>query len=168
MISSVHKIPHEFQNSKIWNCPLPAPPVPPAIEEKPQQQVTFFGIPISFAKASKLPDLDFHELAVPQKNFLLQVNNEKHKENKDSAGESLQAFEKHQSPTIESAMENLVSVIGEIEFQLGLQNLETGDYPTAVSHLKMGASHRHAGAAFNLGICYEQGFGVKKNSRLVS
>ncbi|XP_053679655.1 uncharacterized protein LOC128730606 [Anopheles nili] len=68
--------------------------------------------------------------------------------------------------SVESAFKNLVSVLGEIEYQLGCRNLELGEYASAVSHLKLGASHHHAGAAFNLGICYEQGYGIPKDMRM--
>lgn len=57
-------------------------------------------------------------------------------------------------------------MIGDIEFKMGVQNLMSGKYETAVSHLKLGTSHHHAGATFNLGICYEKGLGVKKNMKL--
>uniref|UniRef100_A0A182SPE4 Uncharacterized protein n=1 Tax=Anopheles maculatus TaxID=74869 RepID=A0A182SPE4_9DIPT len=65
--------------------------------------------------------------------------------------------------TIDGAFNNLLSVLGEIEYQLGCRNLELGEYASAVSHLKLGASHQHAGAAFNLGICFEQGYGMPKD-----
>lgn len=65
--------------------------------------------------------------------------------------------------TIDGAFKNLLSVLGEIEYQLGCRNLELGEFESAVSHLKLGASHHHAGAAFNLGICFEQGYGMPKD-----
>ncbi|XP_040175675.1 uncharacterized protein LOC120908575 [Anopheles arabiensis] len=68
-----------------------------------------------------------------------------------------------QPETVEGAFKHLVSVLGEIEYQLGCRNLELGEYASAVSHLKLGTSHQHAGAAFNLGICYEQGYGIPKD-----
>uniref|UniRef100_A0A2M4AAD2 Putative extracellular protein sel-1 n=1 Tax=Anopheles triannulatus TaxID=58253 RepID=A0A2M4AAD2_9DIPT len=68
--------------------------------------------------------------------------------------------------TIESAVGNLLNVLGEIEYHLGCQNLEQGEYSAAVSHLKLGTSHQHAGAAFNLGVCYEQGYGLPKDLRM--
>lgn len=71
-----------------------------------------------------------------------------------------------ESETVDGAFKNLLSVLGEIEFQLGRRNLELGEYSAAVSHLKLGASHQHAGAAFNLGICYEQGYGMPKDMRM--
>uniref|UniRef100_A0A182JY72 Uncharacterized protein n=1 Tax=Anopheles christyi TaxID=43041 RepID=A0A182JY72_9DIPT len=71
-----------------------------------------------------------------------------------------------QAETVDGAFKNLLSVLGEIEYQLGCRNLELGEYASAVSHLKLGASHHHAGAAFNLGICYEQGYGISKDMRM--
>lgn len=73
-----------------------------------------------------------------------------------------------QPETVEGAFKHLVSVLGEIEYQLGCRNLELGEYASAVSHLKLGTSHQHAGAAFNLGICYEQGYGIPKDMAMVS
>lgn len=69
-------------------------------------------------------------------------------------------------PTVESAVKNLLTVLGEIEFELGVKSLSVGDFQTAVSHLKLATSHHHAGATFNLGICFEQGLGVKQDMRL--
>uniref|UniRef100_A0A2M3ZG37 Putative death ligand signal enhancer n=1 Tax=Anopheles braziliensis TaxID=58242 RepID=A0A2M3ZG37_9DIPT len=75
-------------------------------------------------------------------------------------------LQQHEPETIESAIGNLLNVLGEIEYQLGCQNLEQGEYSAAVSHLKLGTSHQHAGAAFNLGVCYEQGYGLPKDLRM--
>lgn len=71
-----------------------------------------------------------------------------------------------ESETVDGAFRNFLSVLGEIEFQLGRRNLELGDYSAAVPHLKLGVTHQHAGAAFNLGICYEQGYGMPKDMRM--
>uniref|UniRef100_A0A182MU91 Uncharacterized protein n=1 Tax=Anopheles culicifacies TaxID=139723 RepID=A0A182MU91_9DIPT len=73
---------------------------------------------------------------------------------------------KGQTETIDDAFKSLLTVLGEIEYQLGLRNLELGEFESAVSHLKLGTSHHHAGAAFNLGICFEQGYGMPKDMRM--
>lgn len=65
--------------------------------------------------------------------------------------------------TVEEAVNDLLSVLGEIEFQLGVKSINLGDFETAVSHLKLATSHHHAGATFNLGICFEQGLGIKQD-----
>lgn len=183
LISSAHKFPREFQRSHYSNCfPFSAPPPPPLehapkSQQDPQQSLvpTFLGVPIPTAKSSGLEEFDFRDLTGADGTFLFEINNDgrqqaktQHRfgslvvnEGRGHAGVKQQP--EPQGPTVQSAMENLVSVIGEIEFQLGVENLEIGDYATAVSHLKLGTSHQHAGAAFNLGICYEQGFGVKKS-----
>uniref|UniRef100_A0A182IJM5 Uncharacterized protein n=1 Tax=Anopheles atroparvus TaxID=41427 RepID=A0A182IJM5_ANOAO len=83
-----------------------------------------------------------------------------------SVNEASHADVPKESETVDGAFKNLLSVLGEIEFELGRRNLELGEYSAAVSHLKLGASHQHAGAAFNLGICYEQGYGIPKDMRL--
>ena len=69
---------------------------------------------------------------------------------------------------VDFAYNNLLNVVSEIEFQMGVQSLRSGDYLTAISHLKMGASHNHPGATFNLAVCYEEGLGVKKDLMIVS
>nr|XP_029727962.1 uncharacterized protein LOC115266137 [Aedes albopictus] len=61
-----------------------------------------------------------------------------------------------------SAMDNLLSVIADTGFQFAVKDLESGNYVTAVSHLKMGTRCHHPSAAFNLGLCYELGIGVKR------
>ncbi|XP_052894614.1 uncharacterized protein LOC128301964 [Anopheles moucheti] len=78
----------------------------------------------------------------------------------------VQSQDVERTETIDDAFKNLLSVLGEIEYQLGCRNLELGDFDSAVSHLKLGTSHRHAGAAFNLGICYEQGYGMPKDMHM--
>ncbi|EAT46005.1 AAEL002757-PA [Aedes aegypti] len=67
---------------------------------------------------------------------------------------------------ISSAIDNLVSVIGNVGFQLAVNSLEMENLETAIFHLKLGARHLNASAVFNLGICYELGIGVKKKSNM--
>lgn len=74
--------------------------------------------------------------------------------------------EKSSPSTVDQAVQNLLAVIGEIEFQLGVKSIGVGDYTTAVSHLKLATSHHHAAATFNLGICAENGLGMKKDMAL--
>lgn len=63
-------------------------------------------------------------------------------------------------------MANLFIVHSNIEFRLGVENLDAGEYELAASHFKLATSHCHAGATFNLGICYEQGLGVDRNMKM--
>ncbi|XP_019554663.3 uncharacterized protein LOC109424051 [Aedes albopictus] len=169
LISSAHKLPRDLQNGRFSNCfPFSTPPSP-SLESVPeaQQQSTvpsFLGLPIPTAKPSRLSEYDFDEYC-----RIFEINNDGQAQSKQQLDEHVTVHQlrpEPKAPTIETAMENLVSIIGEIEYQLGVQNQELGDYRTAVSHWKLGTSHQHAGAAFNLGICYEQGFGVKKNARV--
>lgn len=46
---------------------------------------------------------------------------------------------------------------------LGVQNMAANNLNDAVSHFKLATTHRHPGATFNLGVCYELGMGVRKN-----
>lgn len=179
LIYSAHKIPRELKNTQYQSCfPFSSSSTSPLEGSTKQQQhqsqeFGFFESRASSANANRLAEFDFADFSAVQKNFLFQTNNEEHRQSKGQHHDLLVVNEgrtlQEQEPkplTVESAMENLLSVIGEIEYQLGVQNLQLGDYATAVSHLKLGTSHQHAGAAFNLGICYEQGFGVKKNARV--
>uniref|UniRef100_A0A0K8TS30 Putative extracellular protein sel-1 n=1 Tax=Tabanus bromius TaxID=304241 RepID=A0A0K8TS30_TABBR len=65
--------------------------------------------------------------------------------------------------TVAESVADLVQFLGDTEFQLATQNLAAGHYRSAVKHLKAASSHRHPGATFNLGLCYERGLGVTKN-----
>lgn len=76
--------------------------------------------------------------------------------------------EQVQDTKIDDAYKNLLNVIGEIEFQLGVHSLMAQNYANAVSHFKQGSNHQHPGAIFNLGLCYEQGLSVKKDLNMVS
>lgn len=68
--------------------------------------------------------------------------------------------------TVDDAVQDLLKVIGDIEFQLGLQHVEAEQFSIAASHFKLGTSHHHVGATFNLGICYELGLGVERNLKM--
>uniref|UniRef100_A0A8D8BED6 Death ligand signal enhancer n=1 Tax=Culex pipiens TaxID=7175 RepID=A0A8D8BED6_CULPI len=173
LISSAHNLPRNFPHCFLKEGPAGGHEA--SVEQKSQESdrqhhVTFFGVPVPTAKLSRLGEFDFERFS----EVLQVVNHEEQSKAKTvqygvqvaANGRDVPTVPEPQSPTVESAMENLVAVIGEIEYQLGVQNLEVGDYATAVSHLKLGTSHQHAGAAFNLGICFEQGFGVKKNARV--
>lgn len=170
LISSAHNLPGEFEYSRFLRCHRrprqSAAPLEPAHESQQSQQQSFFGLCIPTAKNSRLPEFDFTDLLGKERNIIFEISNDglKKQSSNDRVGIKLQPVQ--EAPTIATAVENLISVIGEIEYQLGVQNLEIGDYRTAVSHLKLGTSHHHAGAAYNLGICYEQGHGVKKNARM--
>lgn len=63
-------------------------------------------------------------------------------------------------------MHNLLQVLGDIEFQLGVQSVHSNHNDLAVSHFKLASSHGHQSATYNLGICYEQGIGVEKNLKM--
>lgn len=180
LISSAHQLPRNFPHCFLKGADSTRNEV--SAEKKQQkaqpegtirnqQQVTFFGVPVPTAKLSRLGEFDFERFS----EVIRVVNHEGEDDQVKKVQYGVQVANgrtpevpepEPKSPTVESAMENLVAVIGEIEYQLGVQNLEVGDYATAVSHLKLGTSHQHAGAAFNLGICFEQGFGVKKNARV--
>lgn len=72
---------------------------------------------------------------------------------------------KDSTPSVQEAVEDLLSVISNIEFNLGVKAINARDFETAVSHFKLAAGHHHASATFNLGICFEKGIGVTQDLR---
>jgi hypothetical protein len=64
---------------------------------------------------------------------------------------------------IDNAIQQLANIVGEFEFQLGIESVLAGHFSEAADHFKLSTNHNHPGGIFNLGICYEQGMGVKKN-----
>jgi TPR repeat protein len=64
---------------------------------------------------------------------------------------------------IDSAIRELAHIVGELEFQMGIDSVMTGNFNEAADHFKLSTNHNHPGGIFNLAICYEQGTGVKKN-----
>lgn len=68
--------------------------------------------------------------------------------------------------TFDDAVHNLLHILGDIEFQLGVASVQSDRYDLAVSHFKLATSHSHASAAYNLGVCYEEGIGIKKNAKM--
>lgn len=68
--------------------------------------------------------------------------------------------------SVHDAAKELQEVLGQIEFELGVKAAAMGDMPQSVSHFKLATAHEHAGATFNLGVCFEQGIGVKQDMRL--
>lgn len=65
---------------------------------------------------------------------------------------------------IDGAVQDLLKVIGDIEFQLGVQHMTGERFAHAATHFKLGTGHRHAGSTFNLGLCYELGLGVERSA----
>jgi len=66
---------------------------------------------------------------------------------------------------IDEAIRNLAAMVGELEFQMGVESILAGNFSSAVDHFELSRNHQHAGGIFNLALCYEQGLGVKKNLR---
>lgn len=62
-----------------------------------------------------------------------------------------------QDAAIDDAIRKLFHIVGELEFQMGLESVMSGDYLGAVDHFKLSCSHNHPGGIFNLALCYEQG-----------
>jgi len=68
--------------------------------------------------------------------------------------------------SFDDAVHNLLHILGDIEFQLGVANVHSNRFDLAVSHFKLATSHSHASAAYNLGVCYEEGIGIGKNLKM--
>lgn len=79
-----------------------------------------------------------------------------------SPAEGLSEKEQEEA-AIDDAIRQLAHIVGELEFQMGIESVMAGHYDDAVDHFKLSTSHKHPGGVFNLGICYEQGVGVKKS-----
>lgn len=92
------------------------------------------------------------------------INNDKIQYLDDSVQKELTAEEK-QEAAIDGAIKELAHIVGELEFQMGLESVLAEDYDGAVDHFTLSSNHNHAGGAFNLGLCYEQGVGVKRNMK---
>lgn len=64
---------------------------------------------------------------------------------------------------IDKIMSDLSEMIGELEFQLGVECVLHGNYNEAIEHFRMSSSSNNASACFNLALLYEQGLGVQKD-----
>lgn len=73
--------------------------------------------------------------------------------------------EEIEDAAIDGAIRNLAKIVGELEFQLGVESVNNGDYNKAVNHFKLSYNHNHPGGVFNLALCYERGVGVKRNMK---
>lgn len=67
---------------------------------------------------------------------------------------------------IDNIIRQLVYLQGRVEFNLAMENIAAKNLPDAVSNLRAATSHHHLDAAFNLGLCYELGMGVKKDMKM--
>lgn len=83
-----------------------------------------------------------------------------------SNGKNSEHQQANASNTFDDSVQNLLQILGDIEFQLGVASVQSDRYDLAVSHFKLATSHSHASAAYNLGICYEEGIGIKKNLKM--
>jgi hypothetical protein len=58
---------------------------------------------------------------------------------------------------------NVSQMIGEIEFQMGVDCIKHGAFEEAAEHFKMSTNSNNASACFNLALLYENGLGVEKD-----
>lgn len=71
--------------------------------------------------------------------------------------------EDRENAAIDDAILRLAHIVGELEFQMGIESFTSGDFDEAVTHFKLSTTHNHPGGIFNLALCYEQGIGVPRN-----
>lgn len=71
--------------------------------------------------------------------------------------------EDRENAAIDDAILRLAHIVGELEFQMGIESFTSGDFDEAVAHFKLSTNHNHPGGVFNLALCYEQGIGVPRN-----
>lgn len=102
------------------------------------------------------------------------VNNDdtltKSKDNKEAKSASLSNVQENkverqqtEDEAIDEILSNLSEMIGELEFQMGVDCVLHGNYEEAVEHFRMSSSANNASSCFNLALLYEQGLGVKKD-----
>ena len=76
-----------------------------------------------------------------------------------------QTPEEKEDSAIDAVISQLAKIVGELEFQMGVESVMTENYDEAVDHFRLSSNHNHPGGIFNLALCYEQGVGVKKNMK---
>lgn len=84
----------------------------------------------------------------------------------NSSWKQSKSFEAPKPASVTDAVQDLLQVVGDIEFQLGVQHMQEEHYNVAATHFKLGTSHHHSGATFNLGLCYELGLGVHQSPQM--
>jgi tetratricopeptide (TPR) repeat protein len=115
----------------------------------------------------------YQQFFEPQDKPLNTNNDKNHKETKTSQSTNVdseyksenKSHKKSQDEIIDETIIQLAKIVGEIEFELGVQCYRAGKFEEAVNHFKLSSGHKHAGSIFNLALCYEDGLGVKKNMK---
>lgn len=87
------------------------------------------------------------------------------KKTEEEVQTAVETPEERENSAIDEAIRQLATIVGELEFQMGVESVNAGHFDEAVDHFKLSTSHNHPGGAFNLALCYEQGVGVKRNMK---
>ena len=74
-----------------------------------------------------------------------------------------QQQQKSEDEAINEILTSLSEMIGEQEFQMGVDCVMHEHYEEAAEHFRMSSSSNNASACYNLALLYEQGLGVKKD-----
>ena len=56
------------------------------------------------------------------------------------------------------------ATVMETNFDTGIKHYQSGNYTEAVRYFRLAAEQGHAGAQYNLGVCYTKGYGVTQNN----
>lgn len=69
---------------------------------------------------------------------------------KEPEPESELTAEQKEDEAIDSAIRQLAQIVGELEYQLGVDSMMTGNIDDAIDHFVMSTNHNHPGGIFNL------------------
>lgn len=73
--------------------------------------------------------------------------------------------EENETAGIDEAIRQLAHIVGELEFEMGVECAMAGNFNDAVDHFRLSTTHKHPGGIFNLALCYEHGVGVKRDMK---
>lgn len=93
----------------------------------------------------------------------IQAQKDLQKDGKKDNPTTHETAEEKENAAIDEAIRQLAHIVGELEYQMGVESFSAGSFDDAFDHFKVSTHHNHPSGVFNLALCYEQGVGVKKN-----
>lgn len=84
---------------------------------------------------------------------------------KQDTSSAEETAEEKENAAIDEAIRQLAHIVGELEFQMGVDSFNDGSFNEAFDHFKLSTNHNHPGGVFNLALCYEKGVGVKRSMK---
>lgn len=99
------------------------------------------------------------------------ISNDKNEENtltteKEVVPKKEKILMKSDEEKYEELFLNITNMIGELEFQMGVDCIRHGQFEEAAGHLKMSTNSNNASACYNLALLYEHGLGVEKDFQM--